>query len=123
MVEKTGFENLQIYQLAEKLADYAWAAIQQWKHLEIDTVGKQLVRSADSVGANIAEGSGSGSTKDNIRFAKIARGSLFETKHWLRQAYKRNLLSDQQVQNFQETLTILTPKLSAYINALTKKTK
>ena len=35
-------------------------------------MGKQIVRSADSVGANIAEGHGRYSCQDNQRFVKIA---------------------------------------------------
>ena len=77
MPQKTGFENLQVYQLAEQMSDLAWKVVQRWEYLEKDTIGKQLIRAADSVGANIAEGSGRGSLKDNMRFAKIARGSLF----------------------------------------------
>ena len=116
--QKTGFETLQVYQLAEQISDLAWAVVQRWKYLEKDTIGKQLVRSADSVGANIAEGTGRGSKKDNMRFAKIARGSLFEVKHWLRRAYKQNLLSEKEVEHFQEKLNVLLPKLSAYINSM-----
>jgi len=123
MLEKTAFENLQVYQLAEQLSDLSWLIAQRWGYFEKDTIGKQLVRSADSVGANIAEGSGRGSTKDNSRFAKIARGSLFEVKHWLRRAYKQNLISESEVNDFQEILDVLTPKLSAYINFLSKKSK
>ena len=44
-----------------------------------NTVGKQIVRSADSIGANIAEGTGRHNFQDNQRFVKIARGSLNET--------------------------------------------
>jgi four helix bundle protein len=54
-----------------------------------DTVGKQMVRAGDSIGANIAEGSGRGSFQDNRRFIRIARGSLYETMHWLRRANNR----------------------------------
>jgi four helix bundle protein len=121
MSQKTAFENLQVYQLSEELADFAWLTIQRWGHFEKDTIGKQLVRSADSVGANIAEGTGRGSKKDNMRFAKIARGSLFEVKHWLRRAYKRSLLSETDISKFQEILNVLTPKLSAYINSLKER--
>ena len=67
-----------------------------WDAFARDTVGKQLVKAADSIGANIAEGTGRGSYQDNRRFIRIARGSLYETRHWLRRAYKRNLLSDEQ---------------------------
>ena len=118
MSQKTAFEKLHIYQLSEELSDLAWFIVQGWGYFEKDTIGKQFVRSADSVGANIAEGTGRGSKKDNMRFAKIARGSLFEVKHWLRRAFRRSLLSDNDISKFQDILKILTPKLSAYINSL-----
>jgi four helix bundle protein len=121
MSKRTAFEDLQVYQLSEQLSDIAWSAIQKWPYLEKDTIGKQLVRASDSVGANIAEGSGRGTFKDNSRFAKIARGSLFEVKHWLRRAFRQKLLSGSAIKEFQDILDILTPKLSAYINYLEKK--
>lgn len=55
-MEKTNFENLQVYQLAERLADYIWKVVWQWDSFARDTVGKQIVKAADSIGANIAEG-------------------------------------------------------------------
>jgi four helix bundle protein len=121
MPEKSSFENLQVYKPAEELSDLVWGAVQRWDYFAKDTVGKQLVRSTDSVGANIAEGAGRGSIKDNIRFVKIARGSLFETKHWLRQSNKRNLLLETETKKFQETINTLLPKISAYLNSLSKK--
>lgn len=120
-MEKTGFENLRVYQLAEKLADFIWELVIQWDYLAQDTVGKQLIKAADSIGANIAEGTGRGSFADNKRFAKIARGSLFEVKHWLRRAYRRKLLSDYEIKSLKEVSEELIPKLSAYINSIGKK--
>ena len=120
---KTAFENLRAYNLSEKLGDLAWEVATKWDYLAKDTLGKQFVNSADSVGANIAEGAGRGAPADNKRFAKIARGSLFEVKHWLRRAYKRNLLNQNEIDKFQELLEELTPKLSAYINSIGKNSK
>jgi four helix bundle protein len=117
----TGFENLKVYQLAEDLADQVWDIVIKWDHLSKDTVGKQLIKSSDSIGANIAEGTGRGSFADNRRFAKIARGSLFEVKHWLRRAYKRKLLLDTEVDSLRSIVDEITPKLSAYINSIGKK--
>ena len=107
---KTGFEKLRVYRLAEKTADLAWEVAVQWDNFPQFTIGKQFVNSADSIGANIAEGTGRGSFADNRRFVKIARGSLFELKHWLRRAYKRNLLTNEVVEKFRELVDEITPK-------------
>jgi len=120
-MDRTGFENLRVYQLAEEIADLVWETVIKWDRLAQDTIGKQLINSADSIGANVAEGTGHGSFADNRRFAKIARGSLFEVKHWLRRAYKRGLLTESEVASFKKLVDELTPKLSAYINSIGKK--
>ena len=119
---RTRFENLRVYLLAEEIADLSWEVVVKWSQLAQSTVGRQLVNSADSIGANIAEGSGRGSHADNRRFVKIARGSLFEMKHWLRRAYKRKLLDKTEAIRFQELIEELTPKLSAYINSIGRQT-
>lgn len=116
--KKTNFENLEIYKLAEQLADEVWEIVLKWNVMARDTVGKQLVRSADSIGANIAEGSGRGSEQDYRRFIRIARGSLNETRHWLRRAFRRKLLSERQIKNLTPVIEELTPKLNAYLRSI-----
>ena len=117
-MEKTNFENLRVYQLSEELADLVWEISVRWDNFNKDTVGKQIVRSADSVGANIAEGTGRFSYQDNKRFGYIARGSLNETKHWLRRAFKRNLLTKEEIEKLKLIMDELSPKLNAYINSI-----
>ena len=124
-MEKTNFENLRVYQLAEQLADVIWDITCTWNSFARDTLGRQLVRAADSIGANIAEGSGRGSDADYRRFLRMARGSLYETQHWLRRAYKRRLLTQEQVNVLLPVIRELTPTLNAYlrsIGTLAKKT-
>lgn len=104
--------------MSETLADDVWDIVMQWDSFAKDTVGKQIVRSADSIGANIAEGSGRGSFQDNRRFIKIARGSLYETKHWLRRAYKRNLLTEEQVQKLKPVIENFSPMLNGYLRSI-----
>jgi four helix bundle protein len=117
-----GFEDLEVYQLAERLADNVWGIVLSWDNFARDTVGKQLVRSADSIGANIAEGVGRRSFQDNRRFVRIARGSLNETKHWLRRAYKRTLLDDGKVAMLKPLLAELAPRLNAYLRSIGRGT-
>ncbi len=113
-----GFEQLRVYQLSERLADDIWKIVKNWDFLARDTVGKQLIRAVDSVGANIAEGSGRGSYQDNRRFVKIARGSLYEVRHWLRRSFTRNLITDSQIQKVKPILDELIPTLNAYLNSI-----
>jgi four helix bundle protein len=62
------FQELRVYQLSEKLADDIWKIVKEWESLPQNTIGKQIIRSADSIGANIAEGVGRGSYVENWRF-------------------------------------------------------
>jgi four helix bundle protein len=117
-VNRTNFEKLQVYKLAEELADGIWPVVLTWDYLAKDTVGKQIIRSADSIGANIAEGTGKGTFQDNRRYIRMARGSLYETQHWLRRSYKRGLLNQQQVESLKTILNELSPKLHAYFRAI-----
>jgi len=113
-VARTNFEKLQVYKLSEELSDRIWHVVMGWHQVAKDTVGKQIIRSADSIGANLAEGTGRGSFQDNRRFIRMARGSLYETQHWLRRAYKRNLLTNQEIDRLKPIIGELSPKLNAY---------
>jgi len=117
---KTNLEKLRVYELSEELADSIWSIVLGWNILARDTVGKQLVRAEDSIGANIAEGTGRGTFLDDRRFVRIARGSLNETQHWLRRAYKRQLLSSRQISTIKPLIDELAPKLNAYMNSIGK---
>ncbi len=112
------FEKLRVYQLAEQLSDEIWGLVCKWSNFAKDTVGKQIVRSADAVGANIAEGTGRGTYQDNRRFVRVARGSLYETRHWLRRAYTRRLLTKAQIQILKPLIDELGPKLNAYLKSI-----
>ena len=112
------FQELRVYRLSERLADDIWKIVNSWDFFAKDTIGKQIVRSADSVGVNIAEGVGRGSYQDNKRFVKIARGSLYETQHWLRRAYSRNLLTVEQINELTAIINDLAPQLNSYLQSI-----
>jgi four helix bundle protein len=115
---RTNFEKLRVYQLSEKLADHIWQVALSWNNFAKDTIGKQIVRSADSIGANLSEGTGRGRYLDNKRFVRMARGSLNETQHWLRRAYKRNLLTKAQIDKLKPIIDELGPCLNAYLKSI-----
>ncbi|PMB12809.1 hypothetical protein CEN47_29120 [Fischerella thermalis CCMEE 5319] len=117
-MNKANFEDLQIFQLAEKLADMIWDIVINWNSFEKDTIGKQFTRAVDSIGANIAEGNGRYNLQDNLRFIKIARDSLYETRYWLKRADIRKLLVNEQLDNIEAIINELSPKLNAYLKYL-----
>ena len=117
------FEGLEIYQLAEKLSDMIWDIVIKWDSFPRRTVGVQYVNASDSVGANIAEGYGKGSYADRSRFAKISRGSLFETRHWTDKSYRGKLLSSQEFKELNDIIEVLLPEVSSYINYLNEQSK
>jgi four helix bundle protein len=78
--------NLLVYRRAAGLADQVCVASAEWGGFDRWTVGFQLVRATDSIGANIAEAYGRWGPKDQRRLLYVARGSAYETVHWLERA-------------------------------------
>jgi four helix bundle protein len=91
------FRKLTAYVRSVELADELRNRVLTWPSFDRWSVGIQLVRSADSIGANIAEGSGRHSSRDEMRFLLIARGSALETEHWVDRALARGLLDDEHL--------------------------
>ena len=87
------FRSLDVYVLAARLADELHAAVREWPRLR-PVVGRPAARPGGGpVGANIAEAAGRWTKADKRNFPMIARGSLYETEHWLERANARGLLA------------------------------
>jgi four helix bundle protein len=114
----TALEDLKILQAAEVIADEIWKQVGTWDAFARDTLGKQLVRAADSIGANIAESYGRFSYGEKLQFLYYARGSLFETKYWLNRAGKRELCTQNQHHDYAAQLAIVGQQLNAFAASL-----
>ena len=113
--------ELDVYRLAERLSDMVWAAYDVWDPKAKKTIGIQIIRSSDSIAANIAEGYGRYSPADRKKFYRYARGSFEETKAWLRKAIRRGVISlDTDIEQFTRVIDDLGPKLNAFINSTGK---
>lgn len=108
-------EDLEIVQMAERACDRIYELVQAWPSFDRETLGRQIVRSADSIGANIVEGYGRFHYGDQVRFLYIARGSLFETSYWLRRAHKRGLIKHDTHDKAITYLDELRRKLNLFI--------
>ena len=113
-------DDLQVYQLSINIAERIWKFGVSWDYFLKDTIGKQSVRSSDSISANIAEGFGRYFYKENRQFCYYSRGSLFETKTWMRKAFNRNLLDEKEYLTIINELDRIGIKINNYINAIGK---
>ena len=107
------FRRLRAYELAVSLARDPHVAVARWENFERWSLGIQLMRAADSVGANIAEATGRRHVADQRRVLYFARGSLYETEHWVAVAKDRGLLADDadaRIPELARTLTGLIKK-------------
>jgi four helix bundle protein len=84
------FRDLSVYQRSVELGDALHLSVAAWDSFDRWSIGIQMVRAVDSIGANIAESSGR-TRGDQRRFLVIARGSVLELEHWLDRATERGL--------------------------------
>ena len=117
------FEELEVYQMAMDMAEKAWDLIRDWDYFARDTIGKQVMKSADSVAANLIEGFGRYFYKENKQFCYYSRGSLYETKTWLTKAFKRKLFTEDEYSIFLKDIEIIGVKLNNYINSIGHKAR
>lgn len=113
-------EELQVLDIAERI----WKIVIEWDYFKKDTIGKQLVRFADSIAANLSEGFGRYHYNEAKHFAYYSRGSLYESKTWLAKAYNRKLITETVFNTFMNDIDIIGVKLNNYINSIgTKKSE
>ena len=111
-------EDLKVYQLAMNIGERVWLIVSKWDYFAKDTVGKQLVRSVDSIAANLSEGYGRFFYKENRQFCYYSRGSLYETKTWLKKSHDRGLIVNDDFQSLQKDIETITFKLNNYIKSI-----
>lgn len=106
--------ELDVYQLAEDLSDSIWYAFDEWVPKVQRTIGYQIIRSSDSIAANIAEVYGRCTPADRKTFYRYARGSFEETKAGLRKLIRRKVITREKVQNYTKIIDEPGPKLNAF---------
>jgi len=103
-----------------EIGEIIWKLVSDWKFFEKDTIGKQLVRAADSIAANLSEGFGRFHYKDSRNFVYYARGSLFETKSWITKAYSRKLISEENYRKIKNEINTLGISINHFLNSIGK---
>lgn len=101
-----------------EIAEKVWSLVASWDYFNKKTVGDQLVRSVDSIAANIAEGYGRFFYKENKQFCYYARGSVIETETWLEKASNRDLITREEYSVLIVMLETIHKKLNGYIRSI-----
>jgi four helix bundle protein len=96
-------------------------ATRQFPKEELYGLTSQLRRSAASIGANIAEGSGRRSEKEICRFLQIARGSASEAEYHILLAYDLQLLREEEFRKLTRAADEVQRMLTALIQSFHAK--
>lgn len=81
-------------------------------------LARQVIRSARSIPANIAEGYGLGSLGAYLRHLRIARGSLYELETDIELMGRQQLLPTEELRRARETLVEVSRLLAGLIRRL-----
>lgn len=114
-MSRKDISNLDIYQMGMDVGKETYELVNSWDSFNKNTIGYQIVRSVDSIPANISEGYGRFHFKEQRQFCYIARGSLYETRTWLEKAMQRMPDKKDSILKIQSMLDNIHIKLNAYI--------
>ena len=113
-----GLDDFKVYNLVMDFAENIWSVVARWNNFQKDTIGKQLVRSADSIAVNRSEGLGRYHFKDSKNFGYYSRGSLFESKTWLNKSYNRGLIDRPLFEKLNQEIERMGKRINGYINSI-----
>ena len=88
-------KGLKAFEAAALLADEVRTVASRFPSGRLHRLPNQLCSAADSIGANLAEGSAKESPKERARSFQIALGSAKETLHFIHRARQARLMDDR----------------------------
>src|SRR5437660_4530365 len=109
--------DLWIVRVSEHLSDQVNLWVRTLDSMDRWTTGVQILRSADSVTANLVEGLGRASPADKLRFYITARASLEETLSWIRRLRDRGLIDYSAGSSLLESYWKLSRSLQSFIRS------
>jgi four helix bundle protein len=115
------FESLKVWPLALEYVDACFILADKLPQRAQFSIGEQLRRSATSITANIAEGSGKSTRPAERNFYDIARASLAETVGLLALAQRRKYISQDHYDRMYNRANLLSSMLQGLIGANSNK--
>jgi four helix bundle protein len=117
------FTDLDVWQRARDFKKEIKALAKTFPPEEKFCLADQIIRSARSVNANIAEGHGRFGYPDRIKFCMNACGSLNETLNHLIDAFDCHYITKEQLFVFKEKFNEVMALLNGYINYIRRLQK
>lgn len=113
--------QLRMYKRAGEISDEVALFASAWPHIHRNTIGDQIIRAADSISNNIAEGYGRTATGERIQFLMYADGSISETRNCLQRAFGRNLIDADTNARLQQCLVSLSISIVEFAHAIIER--
>src|SRR6516164_896164 len=115
------YKELVVWRKAHQMTLDVYSATRSFPKEELYGLTSQLRRSAASIGANIAEGSGRRANKEICRFLQIARGSASEAEYHLLLARDLKLLPEEDFRRLSRTADEVQRMLTTLIQSFHPK--
>jgi four helix bundle protein len=112
------FMDLEIWKEAINMNDQLFDLADAMSDARSYRVAEQLRGASLSISNNIAEGSGSFSSKDFANFLNIARRSVFETANISFVAYRRKFIEKEKLDQILNDLELLSKKITNFRKTL-----
>ncbi len=112
------YRDLFAWQKVMDLAAGVYRVTETFPAREQFGLSNQMRRASVSIPSNIAEGQGRGTTKDDVHFLHIARGSLQELETHLLLAQRLTFASESEVQSLLSLADEVSRLVSGLMNSL-----
>ena len=111
--------------LKEKSLLFAVRCVNLYRHLSEEkrefVLGKQMLRSGTSIGANIREAQCAEGNKDFVHKLHIALKEANETQYWFEVMFRANILTEKEYESMNNDLTELYAILTSIIKTSKQK--
>ena len=115
------YKDLKTWQKAMDLVLFVYGSTKLFPKDEIYGLTSQMRRAAVSIPSNIAEGSERGSTRDFMRFLKVAKSSLAELETQMLIAMKLDYLVTEKYFAFSQNAAEVGRMINGLLNKLEDK--
>ena len=115
------FKDLLVWKLARELRVQIYALVKNLPPEERYALNTQMRRAAQSIGANIAEGFGRYSYRENIQYCRQARGSAFEVRDHLVTAVDAGFIRKEEYAQSDALAQRVIQTINGYIRSTTTR--